>query len=220
MKIKGDKMINIKDYPNLYRMYSKCINKFRLPFFVCLALFILAFATFLIDGFPFTLTLIMMGMVFPAILYGILWPFFAVRAKKFIKAFYPQQLSAIDAEIPSAVVCESLLVTSQAVICKKMGLTLIPMANVLWVYPEITVVKLNGVIPIRKYTMLHFAGRDKKRYAFNIKNNQQAYIFMQSELLRYRKDIVFGTEYGMDEIYKNDINRMIAFSLECAAKRQ
>lgn len=213
-------MRNIKDYHNLYCMYRKCINKLRIPFFVCLILFILAFATFLIDDFPFALTLIMMAMVFPAIMFGILWPIFAARAKKCLKVFSPQQLSSIDAQIPSAAVCEGLLVTGQAVICKKRGLTLIPMANVLWVYPEVTVVRLNGIIPIHKYTLLHFAGRDKKRRAFNIKNSQKAYDFVQSELLRYRQDIVFGTEHGMDDIYKNDINRMIAFSQECAIKRQ
>ncbi len=213
-------MVNIKSYPNLYKMCRKCINKFKIPFFVCLTIFILAFATFLIDNFPFALTLIMMAMVFPAIMCGILWPVFAARVKKTLKAFYPQQLSAIDAEIPSAAECEGLLVTSQAVICKKLGFTLIPMTNVLWVYPEIIVEKLNGIIPIRKYTMLHFAGRDKKRYAFNIKNSQKAYDFIRSKLLCYRQDIVFGTEYGMDKIYNEDINRMIAFSQECAAKRQ
>ncbi len=213
-------MKTLKDYSNLYHFYCRSRRKFQIPFFVCLLLFVLAFGTFLIDGFPFGLTLAMMGMIFPAFLFGILWLLSSIRTKMHLKAFSPQQLKMINSEAPSCTVCEGVFVTSQAVVGTKIGLELVPMANVLWVYTNVTTGKLNGIIPVYKDTMLIIAGRDHKQYGFRIKNNQKAFYFIQAELLKHRLDIVFGYERGMDDIYKKDINRLIAFGQECAEKRQ
>lgn len=213
-------MKQLKKYGNLYHFYRRSIRKFKIPFLICLLIFILAFATFVIDNFPFGLTLAMLGMIFPAMLFGILWLFSSIWTKKHLKSFSPQQLNTINSEAPSCAICNGLFVTSQAVVGTKIGLQFMSMTNVLWVYTVVTTDRLEGVIPIHKYTMLIIAGRDHKQCGFRIKNNQEAFRFLQTELLKHRLDIVFGYERGMDFIYKNDINRIIAFSQECAEKRQ
>ncbi len=213
-------MKQLKEYPNLHQLYTGSINRLQKPCLICLLLFVLAFATFLIDHFPFGLTLAMMGMIFPAILFGVLWLVFSARTKKLLRAFSQEKLRAIDDALPSVSMYENLCVTDQAVISTKMGLELVPMETLLWVYTEVTVTKLYGIIPIHRDTMLIMAGRDRKKYAFRIKNSQKAVPFLQEELLKHRLDIVFGNEPGLEEIYKNDIDRMIAFSQECAKKRQ
>lgn len=213
-------MRQLKKYENLYHIYCKSMKKFKIPFLICLLIFILGFGTFVIDNFPFGLSLAMLGMIFPAILFGILWLLAGIRTKMHVKSFSPQQLSMIDNEVSSCETCEGLFVTGQAIVGSKIGLELVPMANVLWVYTIVMTHRLEGLIPIYKDTTLIIAGRDHKRYGFRIKNNQKAFLFMQEELLRHRLDIVFGHERGMDDIYKNDINRMIAFSQECAEKRK
>lgn len=213
-------MKNLKEFKHLYHLYEKGNKKYKIPFFICLLLFVLAFATFLVDNFPFGLTLVMMAMIFPAILFGILWLLAFVRSKKIFKSFTPQQLQMINDEIPSVDMYEGFLVTEQAVLCTQVGLAAIPMENVLWVYADTTVYKLNGIIPIHKDTLLTIAGKNGKKYGFRIKNNGKAFTFLQAELLKHKLDIVFDNEYGLDDIYKKDINRMIAFSQECAEKRQ
>lgn len=212
-------MKQLKEYDFLRKFYRRSMMKTKIPFFVCLLIFI-AFPIGAYVDVPFEVTLAMMGMIFPIILFGLLWLIFSIKTKKCLKLFSPSQLNMINREAASCEVCNGILVTSQAVIGARFGLELVPMATLLWVYISVTTEKLEGLIPIYKYTMLVFAGRDHKQRGFRIKNNQKAYYFVQEELLKYRQDIVFGYEDGMDYIYKNDINRMIAFSLECAEKRK
>lgn len=213
-------MKRLKECKNLYCLYSRSMNKVRIPFFVSLGIFVLGFATMFIESFPFGLTLGMLGMIFLVLLFGILWIVFSARTKKYLKAFSDQQLRRINEEVSSVAECGGLRVTSQAIVHAKAGLEMAPLANVLWVYTDVLVVKLEGLIPLQKITTLIIAGRDKKKYSFRIKNNQKIFPFLQSELLKHRQDIVFGNEDGLEEIYKKDINRMIAFSQECAQKRQ
>lgn len=213
-------MNRLKDYDCLHRFYRRSIKKFKIPFFICLLIFILGFGTFIIDNFPFGLSLAMLAMIFPAVLFGILWMIASISTKKYLKLLSQQQLTMINREAPFCAMCDGLLVTSQAVVGTKLGLQFVPMKNVLWVYTMVMVDKLEGVIPVHKDTTLIFAGRDHKWCCFKIKNNQEAFRFIQTELLKHRLDIVFGYELGMDDIYKHDINRMIAFSQECADKRR
>lgn len=209
----------LKEYKNLYRLYSKNMNKIKIVFFLSFLLFAAAFATLFLDNFPFDLTCVMLlVMLAIMILFGSLWIIFSVRTRHNVKSFLPQQLRVINDEIPKAAMCEGLFVTSQAVIGGKAGLQLVSMENILWVYAEVVVTRLEGLIPLYKSTSLIIAGRDKKRAAFRIKNHQKAFLFVQSELLRYKQDIVFGNKFGLEEIYRKDMNRMIAFSQECAEK--
>lgn len=212
-------MKQLKEYDFLRKFYRRSMLKTKIPFFICLLIFI-AFPIGAYVDVPFEVTLAMMGMIFPIILFGSLWLIFSIKTKRQLKHFSPSQLNMMNSEAASCAMCDGIFVTSQAVIRTKVGLEFVPMATVLWVYMIVTINKLEGLIPLYKETMLYFAGRDHKQRGFRIKNNQKAYYFVQTELLKYRQDIVFGYEGGMDDIYKDDINRMIAFSLECAEKRK
>lgn len=201
-------MRRLKEYSSLYRFYRRSVKKFKIPFFVSLLIFVSGFASFVIDDFPFELSLAMIGMIFLALLFGLLWLISSIRTKMQLKSFSDHQLYRMNREAASCAMCDGIFVTSQAVVRTKVGLEFVPMATVLWVYMIVTINKLEGLIPLYKETMLYFAGRDHKERGFRIKNNQKAYDFVQTELLKYRQDIVFGYEGGMDDIYENDINRM------------
>lgn len=103
-----------------------------------------------------------------------------------------EQLNIINREAVSCEKCEGLFVTSQAVIVDRFGLEFILMSNVLRVYLAVITNKLEGLIPIGKDSWLVFKGRDHKERLIRIKNNPKAYDFMQTELLKYRQDIIFG----------------------------
>lgn len=162
----------------------------------------------------------MMGMIFPAILFGLLWLIFGIRTRKLLKSFSAFQLNVMNREAAGSKMCEGLLVTSHAVIRARFGLDFVPLANVLWVYVTVTIDKLEGLIPSWKSTLLIFAGRDRKSLSFRIKNNQKAYDFIQTELLQHRQDIVFGYNENLEVMYRNDIKRMIDLSLNYAEERK
>lgn len=213
-------MNRLKDYSNLYALYRNGNRKFKIPFFVFLLLVVLGFASFCISYFPFGISMTMIMMIFPALLFGVLWTIASIRTKMYLKKISPEQLDAIDRELPECPVYEGLAVTSQAVVGAKVGLQLATMENILWVYTSVQTVKLEGVIPVNKSTSLIIAGRNRKQVAFRIKNSQKAFLFIQEELLKHKLDIVFGYERGMDDIYRKDIERLIAFADECAEKRR
>lgn len=214
-------MQQLKEYSNLKNMYRKAINKFRIPFFVSLLMFVLLFGTLMIEIISFDLTMtLLLVMIALAFIYGILWLVFSIRMRKYLKAFTMGQLEKINNEIPTCTMCEGLLVTSQAIIGTKGGMTLAPVANILWVYKSVTVTRLYHLIPIYKSTVLFAKGKDHKTYSFNIKNKGNAFEFIQSELSRYHQDVVYGYDARLEELYKKDINRMIALSQECGQKRR
>lgn len=212
-------MVKLKEYRNLYGLYRRGIRRLKIPFFICLLIFFLAFVAMYFD-FPFEVYLAMMGMIFPAILFGLLWLIFGIRTRKLLKYFSSYQLSVMNREAPGCKMCEGLLVTSHAVIRARFGLDFVPMANVLWVYVTVTVDKLEGLIPIWKSTLLIFAGKDRKSHGFRIKNNQKAYDFIQTELLQHRQDIIFGYNEDLEGMYRNDIKRMIDLSLNYAEEQK
>lgn len=210
----------LKEYAVLYDLYRRRVTKLKILTFICLLFVPLAFATIFLDMFPFGLQLAMLGMIFPAIMFAIMWLISSVRTRRFLKAFSPLQLNIINREAASCEKCEGLFVTSHAVIVARFGLDYILMSNALWVYLTVITNKLEGLIPIGKDSWLVFKGRDHKERLIRIKNNQKAYDFMQTELLKHRQDIIFGYEGGLDDIYKHQMQRMIDFSLECAEKRK
>lgn len=209
----------LKEYAVLYDLYRRRVTILKILTFVCLLIFFLAFAAMFLRDFPFELLLVMLGMIFPAIMFAVLWLISSVRTRKFLKSFSPPQLDAINREAASCEKCEGLLVTSQALVVARFGLEAVPLDNVLWVYAY-TNETLWWWIPIWKDAMMVIAGRDHKIRYLRIKSNQYAYDFIQSELLKYRQDFIFGNEGGLADIYKHDIQRMIDFSLECAEKRK
>lgn len=213
-------MVKLKEYGNLYGLYRRGIRRLKIPFFICLLIFFLAFVALFFDIFPFEVELAMMGMIFPAILFGLLWLIFGIRTRKLLKSFSAFQLNVMNREAAGCKMCEGLLVTTHAVIRARSGLDFVPLANVLWVYVNVTIDKLEGLIPIWKSTLLIFAGRDHKWRSFRIKNNQKAYDFIQIELLQHRQDIVFGYNENLEVMYRNDIKQMIDLSLNYAEERK
>lgn len=213
-------MKQLKEYDNLEQIYEHGIRKYKVCFWIFLLLFIAAIGTFLIDGFPFEFSMLLLFMIFPALMFGVIWLVMSLRTQKQLKPFSPGQLKMINEESRMTAEFDGFQITSQAVLHKTMGLELVPMKTLLWVYTDVTVTKLEGMVPIHKDTVVIFAGTDKKKYGFRIKNNQRVMPFLVSELLKYRQDLVFGNEYGLENIYKNDMNRMIRFAQECAEKRK
>lgn len=214
-------MNRLSDYKNLRHLYRKSRNLFMILFFIFLviALSAIPLAAF-VEQFPFDLAMLMLLMIFPALMFGVFWLIARIRTKKQLQMFTQQQLATIDKEVLNRPICERLTVTGWAVVSSQFGLQMVPMADVLWVYLDVTVGKLEGVLPVYKTTSLFIAGRDGRKRAFHIKNNKKAFDFLCAELLKYRQDIVFGYEHGLDDIYKNDRKRMIAFAQECAEQRE
>lgn len=213
-------MKQLKEYAVFYDLYRRRVTKLKILTFICLLFVPLAFATMFLKNFPFGLQLVMLGMIFPSAMFASMWLISSVRTRKFLKYFSPMQLNIMNREAASCEKCEGLFVTSHAVIVARFGLEFVLMSNVLWVYVDVMSYRLEGLIPIAKDSWLIFKGRDHKAHNIRIKNNQKAYDFMRTELLKHRQDIVFGYESGLDDIYKNNIQRMIDFSLECAENRK
>lgn len=67
-------------------------------------------------------------------------------------------------------------------------------------------------------TQLVVADRNGKKRYLVLNGGEECYQFIQKEMLKYRQNIVFGNEFGLDEIYENDRPRMIAFAEEEAEK--
>lgn len=213
-------MKQLKEYAVFYDLYRRRVTKLKILTFICLLFVPLAFATMFLKNFPFGLQLVMLGMIFPSAMFASMWLISSVRTRKFLKSFSPMQLNIMNREAASCEKCEGLFVTSHAVIVARFGLEFVLMSNVLWVYVDVMSYRLEGLIPIAKDSWLIFKSRDHKVHNIRIKNNQKAYDFMRTELLKHRQDIVFGYESGLDDIYKNNIQRMIDFSLECAENRK
>lgn len=213
-------MKQLKEYAVFYDLYCRRVTKLKILTFICLLFVPLAFATMFLKNFPFGLQLVMLGMIFPSAMFASMWLISSVRTRKFLKSFSPMQLNIMNREAASCEKCEGLFVTSHAVIAARFGLEFVLMSNVLWVYVDVMSYRLEGLIPIAKDSWLIFKGRDHKVHNIRIKNNQKAYDFMRTELLKHRQDIVFGYESGLEDIYKNNIQRMIDFSLECAENRK
>lgn len=214
-------MKQLKKYENLYALYRKSRNSFRIPYYICLAVFVLSFVTIFLDV-PFELSMIMLMAIIPAIILKIALLVIRHRTVKFASQFSEHELSEINNEIPLRQKNEGFLVTKHAVICgcNKGGLLLYPVKNMLWVYKNVTTGRLYGLIPIYKYTVLVFAGKDKKRRTFTVKNKGNIVEFLRAELSKYRMDIIYGYENGLDTMYRKDIDQMITLAEQYAKRQQ
>lgn len=213
-------MNKLKDYEHLNALSHKAAAKYRTPCLVLLGVFVLGFVTLMLDFIPFGLTMTMILCIIPSLAFACFWLTANLITRRNLKAFTPQQLSVMNAEAGSKAAYDGIVVTRAVVIGVRVGLELIPMDNLLWIYNKVSTVKCMGFIPVHKDTSVIFAGRDHKRQAIRVRNNGYALDFLQEEIFRYRKDVVFGYERGVEAIYNKDINRLIAFAGECAEKRQ
>lgn len=212
--------MKLKDYENLYALSRKAAAKFRIPCLIFTGIFVLGFATLMMDFIPFGLTMTMLLCIIPAFVFACFWLTSSLVTKHHLKDYTPRQLKAIDNDLAVKTSYDSIVVTRVAVIGANAGLELVPMDNLLWIYNSVTTTKYMGLIPIHKATVVVFAGRDHKQQRIHVKNNGCTLDFLRDEILRYRQDVVFGYERGVEDIYNKDIGRLIAFANETAENRQ
>lgn len=213
-------MSKLKDYEHLYALNRKASGKYRTASLVLWSIFVLGFVTLMFDFIPFGLTTAMILCVIPSFAFTCFWLTANLITKRNLRAFTPQQLAVMDADVGFKAAYDNIVVTREAVIGAKAGLELIPIENLLWIYNKVSTVKYLGFIPIHKNTSVVFAGRNHKRQEIRVSNNGYALDFLQDEIFHYRQDVVFGYERGVEDIYNKDIGRLIAFANECAEKRQ
>lgn len=203
-------MKKIKEYQNLYDLYRQSARGMKIAFWVSLCLFLLGFPSIIWDV-PFLLVMLLILMGIPAIICGIMVLVMRIRAKKSLSRFSDVELAEIDREIPLCEVQEGIMVTRHAVVLTKGGLRLCPVRNVLWIYRDVFVQKWM-FIPIYKQTILTICGKDRKRYTYKVKNKTYAEGFLRSELSKYRMDIIYGYDRGLEPLFRKDIQRLIAIA--------
>lgn len=212
-------MKHLKNYDNLYQLYRKSTKKIRILIYVFLAIFILAFITLFFDFIPFDVTMVMMLSIIPAIIFGFVLPIAYFRTAKLFKVFTPEQIEQIDAQLFAAESYGTIYVTAKAIVDTRAGLYLLPTEDALWVYMVATdLFYRQHFFKIATNTQLVVADRNGKKRYLVLNGGEECYQFIQKEMLKYRQNIVFGNEFGLDEIYENDRPRMIAFAEEEAEK--
>lgn len=192
-------MNSLKEYRNLnYLSHRLCYRMFAL-FLVGLGLMILSFGLGFVPGFSFDVSMILLLLSFGfALLFFLLWIIFSIRGKTSIRNLTPTQICMIDGEILTVPRCENLMVTSQALVSIKSGLVIIPLTDVLRVYPYTTTEKYNHWLPIWKHSSITVCCRSGKQYEFHIKNTLKAYLFIRKELQKYKQNILFDYDLEWD----------------------
>lgn len=205
-------MVDLKNYDNIYRLYARGRNKSMICFFV--SLFVVIFSFFMMlfaeDGWFDFVMIVMIAAIVCLVIFAILWPVRCHGAKKQVSVFTPQQLTSINYEMAFNQKYDHFIVTSQAVVNDSGILGLVPVANILWIYKEVTTTRMYGLIPVSKSSVLVIRSRDKRKYTVNIKNDSQVINFLQSELQKYKSDIIYGYSPELLNLYNNDINQLIA----------
>lgn len=205
-------MKELKKYDNLYQLHRKSLKKFKITINIFLAIFILAFVTIFLDFIPFDVTMVMMLSIIPVIIFSLTLPIASAKTAKIFKTFTPEQIEKIDAQLYAAKNCGGMYVTEDAIVDTRAGLYIVPTGDALWVYMETYVAGLAST------HQLVVADRNGKKRYLILRYGEEGYQFIQAEMLKYRKNIVFGNEFGLDDIYQKDRQRMIAFAEEEAEK--
>lgn len=191
-------MNSLKEYKNLNRLSRRLCYKMFALFLVGFGMMILSFGLGFVPGFSFDVSMVLLLLSFGfTLLFFILWIVFSVRGKTAVGDLTSAQLQMIDREILTVPRCENLIVTSQALVSLKAGLLMIPLSDVLWVYPSTRIEEYNG-FPVWKHSTMTVCCHSGKQYQFNIKNSYRAYEFVRSELLKYRQNIMF--DYNLDSV--------------------
>lgn len=202
-------MGNLKEYKNLKRLSGKQRRRMSALSFVGVGMMVLSIYLSFIPGFSFdvSMTLLLLSTGF-ALLFFILWVGFTIRGRTSQGNLTSSQLQIVDWEIPTAPRCESLIVTSQALVSIKAGLVLLPLSEILWVYPYTVTEKYKNMIPVWKHSTMTVCCRSGKKYQFNIKNNLNAYHFLQTELLKHKQDVIFGYDTELDVMFRTNRKQM------------
>lgn len=205
-------MKQLKKYDNLYQLHRKSLKKFKIAINVSFAIFVLGFVTIFFDFIPFDVTMVMMLSIIPVIIFSLALPIASAKTAKIFKTLTPEQIEKIDAQLYAAKNCGGMYVTEDAIVDTRAGLYIIPTGDALWVYMETYEAGLAST------HQLVVADRNGKKRYLVLRYGEEGYQFIRTEMLKYRQNIVFGNEFGLDDIYKNDIKRMIAFAEEAAEK--
>lgn len=211
-------MNRYREYHNLYQVYRRMLKKGLIAFLILTVLCVI-FLFLIAFDMPVEL-MYGVGICFAGgIIEGILCLVLGPRMAKQLSLLDPVALSRVNKALPTLNMQEGFGVTADAiVIMRRMVVYLYPVKNVLWIYKDVTTEMLYGIIPLYKSTTLIIAGKDKKSFIIGIKNKSDVISFLQSELQKYRKGIFYGYSEDLFILYHNNIDRMIAMSVECDSR--
>lgn len=207
-------MNRYREYHNLYQVYRRMLRKNLIAFLIHTVLCVVFFFLIVFDmpiELMYGVVICFSGGIVAGILCLVLGPLMA----KQLSVFDPVALSRVNKALPTLNMQEGFGVTADAiVIMRRKALYLYPVKNALWIYKDDITTMLFSIIPIHKYTTLTIAGKDKKSFVIGIKNKSDVISFLQSELQKYRKGIFYGFSGELSILYHNNIDRMIAMSVE------
>ena len=207
-------MNRYKEFNNLYQVYKKMLRKSLIAFFVLIVLCVMFFMLIVFD-MPIEFSLGVVTCFFGAIAAGIMCLVLGPLTAKRLSKLDPIALSRVNEALPTLKMQEGFGVTADAiVIVRSMALYLYPVKNALWIHKNVTTTVLYGIIPIYKSSSLIIGGKDKKSFQIGIKNKSEIVDYLHSELQKYRKGIFYGYSDELSRLYNNDIDRMIAMSVE------
>ncbi len=205
-------MKQLKEYENLYRLYRESIRPIKTLICICLAVFILGLATMFFYFVPFGLTMFMLLFIIPAVILGCVLPIASIRTKQLFKTCSPSWLAQVDAHVKQAEKCGGLYVTREALVDTRLGVCVVPMEDLLWVYLDVTEHYYWHFIKIGTTCQLVLADKHGKKRYVGLKKGKKTYPLIEAEMRKYHQNIIFGYEAGLDKIYETNRGRMIAFA--------
>lgn len=207
-------MNRYKEFNNLYKVYKRMLRKSLIAFFVLIVLCVVFFMLIIFD-MPIEFSLGVVTCFFGAIAAGIVCLVLGPLTAKRLSKLDPIALSRVNEALPTLKMQEGFGVTADAiVIVRSIALYLYPVKNALWIHKNVTTTMLYGIIPIHKGSSLVIGGKDKKLFTIGIKNKSEIVEYLQSELQKYRRGIFYGYSDELSNLFRNDIDRMIAMSVE------
>ena len=202
-------MDKLKEYKNLYALYSKIQKKYLIVIIALFIIFLSSFALFITDV-PIGIPSLMMIMIIPAIIMLILYFVMKHTAKKSLDRFTEDELNRIDQDLETTEFNEGYGVTRDAIIVVKQRLFIYPIKDLVWIYKHITSTKLYGVLTVSKASAIVIAGKDHKRYSYKTKNKSNIVEFLKFELDQYNSAIFYGYSPELDVMFRKNFNQMLS----------
>lgn len=207
-------MNRYKEFNNLYQVYKKMFRKSLIAFLVLIVLCVVFFMLIVFD-MPIEFSLGVVTCFFGAIAAGIVCLVLGPLMAKRLSTLDPIALSRVNEALPTLKMQEGFGVTADAiVIVRSMALFLYPVKNALWIHKNVTTTMLYGIIPIYKSSSLFIGGKDKKTFSIGIRNKSEIVDYLHTELEKYRRGIFYGYSDELSRLFNDDIDRMIAMSVE------
>lgn len=207
-------MNRYKEFNNLYQVYKKMFRKSLIAFLVLIVLCVMFFVLIVFD-MPIELMIGVVICFFGGIAAGITCLVLGPLTAKRLSKLDPIALSRVNEALPTLKMQEGFGVTADAiVIVRSMALYLYPVKNALWIHKNVTTTTLYGIIPIYKSSSLFIGGKDKKTFSIGIRNKSEIVDYLHTELEKYRRGIFYGYSDELSRLFNDDIDRMIAMSVE------